>query len=581
MTELTIVNCHRAPRVKFVLTVDILPGGIIVFSPVVLYNANILTQNAERPVANRMAWWNGNIIGVDEEIDFLFDGTPASLSTVEKINAKGATVLPGFNDVHAHSVWYGQTLIEVDLASCYEAGDVYAKIRDHAKSLQETDWVICSNYNPYQLSGERPSVDALDQASEYRPVVLKHASGHALTVSLEALKRAGIEEFPKSQPTGGEIVTDREGRVTGLLDENAMRYINDLLLPDPDATLADALGAASEQYVAEGITSVTDAGIAGGWIGHSPREFGAYHQALESNRLLHRTQTMITMDALHSIPGSQSDPDVLGLDAGVRTGVGNEWLQIGPVKLFTDGSLLGATAAMTEEYAHCPHNHGYLQDEPEVMRNKALQAAAGKWALALHAIGDAAVDFAIETITEARALYGPACMPDRIEHGGCIRQDQIEKMAQQGIVLVPQAHFVATYGDTMTKNLGTARSQLSYPGKSLLNAGMVLPGSSDRPVAHGAPMSVIQSFVERLTETGKPYGPAERVSVEEALKVYTRGSAWATGWNGRKGVISTNYLADFVLLEEDPRIVDSSQISQVGIKATVVGGKTVYGNLSA
>lgn len=542
-------------------------------------NAHILTGTADRPTASRIGIWQGLIVGMDEELDPVLTD-PDAVGPARVFDAGGATIVAGFNDVHAHSVWFGQTLIEIDLADAANPEDVYVAITQDLADFDTDQWIICSNYNPLQMT-DAVDRDRLDEAAAGRPVLIKHRSGHAYTVNGVGLQRAGIPDIPETQPDGGEIVTDDSGRATGLLDENAMRAVQDILQPEALEDVVSALAAASEHYLSEGLTSVTDAGIAGGWIGHTPREFAAYQLASQRGLLKHRSQTMITMDALHELSGHPNDHTAHGLDAGIRSGLGDNRLQIGPVKVFTDGSLLGATAAMTEEYAHCAHNHGYMQGNPDEMRQSVIDAAGAGWALALHAIGDAAIDFAIETIVEARRIHGPGPMPDRIEHGGVVRDDQIERMADQNIVLVPQPYFISAFGEGMLTNLGAERADLSYPARRLLDAGMTLPGSSDRPVAHGAPLAVIQAFAQRLTEAGNPYGLDDRISVAEAIRAYTIGSAEATGWGGTKGVLATGYLADLVVLGANPLETDIADISAIPVVATMVGGVIEYGNIPA
>lgn len=335
----------------------------------VIENATIITGDPNRPYASRVGLWNGVILGADDDLDTLDE--PAHV-----IDAAGATLLPGFNDVHAHSVWFGQTLMEVDLGACRTSEEVYRALGERVKDAG-AEWVIASNFHPLALQDGPLRIDRLDDIGDGRPVVIKHNSGHALTVSSEALRRAGIALDRPDQPDGGEIRVDEHGRPTGLLDENAMRPVQALLQPESETLITRALDLATSRYVSEGLTSVTDAGIAGGWIGHSPREFGAYQTARDKGLLSTRMQTMITIDALHDVAGAPDDATVRSLSAGVRTGVGDEWLQIGPAKIFTDGSLIGSTAAMSQDYHHCTHHRGYFQGDPELMRDHALEAAAG------------------------------------------------------------------------------------------------------------------------------------------------------------------------------------------------------------
>lgn len=521
-------------------------------------NAHILTQDPSRPVASAVAFANGSILALDD--------AARALPADETWDAGGRTLTPGFNDAHSHTVWFGQTLLEVDLSQVATPADVYSALA--AAETNPDGWVIASGFRPSAL--EAPvTISELDRATRGQPLLIKHNSGHAYTVNTAALRAAGIDPTNPPEIEGGEFVRDEDGNCTGLVDENAMRAIQNVTLPESGEEIARALELATRNYLERGLTSVTDAGVAGGWIGHSPREIAAYQKATLHTRM----QIMVTMDVLHEIDGHESDGPGWGLDGGLRTGFGDEWLQIGPVKMFSDGSILGTTAALTEEYACCSH-HGYFQGDPGQMRERALNAAASGWSLVIHAIGDAAVDFAIETLEEAVDKYGVPAMPHRIEHGGIVRPDQIERLRGKPIVVVPQPLFIKTFGDAMADSLGPERAAWSYPGKRLLDSGLILPGSSDQPVAPGVPLDVMQAAIERRTETGRDYGPADRLTPEEALYAYTAGSAAATGWAGRKGQVIPGQLADFVLLSADPLTTDLSTIS---VAATIVGGELRYG----
>lgn len=536
-------------------------------------NAHILTQDPAHPVATSLVVHGGRILAVDPD--------PGSVSAAQTLDAGGRTITPGFNDVHAHSVWFGLGLMEADLVSAADLPAVYAAISAAATDLGPDEWVIASGFSPL-LVGAQPDPDALDIASGSRPVWIKHASGHAYGVSRRALQLA-VEHGADLDAAidGGVIGRDRDGVPNGLLEERAMSIIQDFLLPYPLATIERALDLATAHYLTEGITSVTDAGIAGGWIGHSPREFAAYLSARDHGVLRTRMQPMVAIDALHALPGHRDDPDGVGLDAGIRTGLGDEWLSLGPTKIFTDGSLLGSTAFMSEDYVGCPHNHGYLQMDADQLRERALGAARAGWSVAMHAIGDRAVDHAIDILSEAQRSYGVPRVPHRIEHGGVVRPDQIPKLAAANIVLVPQPHFVTQFGDGMAELLGPERTAWSYPARSLVTAGLPLPGSSDRPVSEGRPLDVIAAFVQRTTPSGAVYGPEERLSAAEALYAYTHGSAIATGFGEVKGRLMPGYLADLVVLSADPTAVAADEIAAIEVLATMVGGTLAFNTLPA
>ncbi|MFZ3417817.1 amidohydrolase [Arthrobacter sp. 3Tela_A] len=530
-------------------------------------NAHVLTQDPARPGAGTLVIHGGRILAVDPDMD-----VPAR--TV--FDAEGLTVVPGFNDVHSHSVWFGLGLMETALGDARSLEDVYAAIGAASAELAPDDWVVASGFSPLLLGGAQPDRDRLDEASGGRPVWIKHSSGHACTLNGAALDLVAGTQDLAAGIDGGVVVRGADGRPTGLLEENAMRLVQELMLPYPLETIEKALELATAHYLTEGITSVTDAGIAGGWIGHSPREFGAYQSARDKGLLSVRMQPMLVLDALRSLSGHSDDGGGLGLDAGIRSGLGDEWLRIGPVKIFSDGSLLGSTAYMSEDYVGCTHNHGYLQMDAGELREQALAAYRAGWPIAMHAIGDAAVEHAISIITEAQETYGLNCFPNRIEHGGVVQPEQLDRIAEAGIVLVPQPHFITEFGDGMAELLGPARTELSYPAAGLLRRGAVLPGSSDRPVSNGRPLDVMQSFVERLTPSGRTYGPEERISAEQALAAYTTGSAAATGTSAEKGSLSPGLLADLVFLDQDPTTVHPSRIGATQVLGTMVGGELRY-----
>lgn len=527
---------------------------------------DLIIRNTHLPVGLRdIAIWEGRIASI---------ASPGELpNATREYDAAGAWALPGFNDTHAHSVWFGETLMEVDLSKVSSCEDVYSTLQG---AEVEGEWLIASGFLPSSLADGPLDIAVLDKVSGGRPLVIKHNSGHALTVNTKALELAGIGAYPTSTIDGGTINTDADGKATGVLDENAMRPINELLEPKSERHLVKALAEASKVYASQGLTSVTDAGIAGGWIGHSPLELAAYQQAREEEALLHRAQVMITFDVLHPVEHHADDPDAFTLDAGLRTGLGDDRLQVGPAKIFTDGSILGQTAAMTEDYCQCAGNSGYFQRDPDVMQEEALRAAASGWSLAMHALGDKAIDLAIDTITKANEMNGRPRIPHRIEHGGVTTDKQVERIAQQGIALVPQPRFIHAFGDHQASILGEDRVRQSIPAKRLLEAGAILPGSSDRPVADGHPLRVMESFVQRLTATLQPYSPDDRISIAAAVDAYTEGSAAATGWAGVKGKLAPGYLADIVLLDRNLLEQEPDAIAATEILATIRGGEFIF-----
>jgi hypothetical protein len=393
-------------------------------------------------------------------------------------------------------------------------------------------------------------------------------------VSSAVLDRLGIADRA-GELDGGRVVTDAAGRPTGLLQERAQELVNPLVLPIPVASLVDAIERAGQHYLSEGITTVTEAGIGGGWIGRSPIELAAYQAARDAGRLAVRVELMVASDVLHELHPHDDDNARFGLDLGIRTGLGDDWLSIGPMKIFCDGSLIGHTAAMTTDFADTPGNRGYLQADADTLTTTIVAAHRSGWRIAAHAIGDAAVDVALDAFARAQAALPRHDVRHRIEHFGVTRADQVTRTAELGVVPVPQGGFIGEIGDGMRRALGP-RSGEAYRLRSLLAAGLVVPGSSDRPVVDGRPLRGIHDMVNRRTGSGAPFSPAEALTPAEALRAYTWGSAYASHRERRAGSISRGKLADLAVLDADPTTGDPAALQDIGVLATVVAGQVCF-----
>lgn len=489
------------------------------------------------------------------------------------VDLDGATVVPGFHDAHNHMAWYGLSLAEVDLrVPTLEA--LYDAVAARAAGLGPDDWVVGAGYDENKLGGH-PDRDALDRAAGGRRAWLKHTSGHMCTVSSAVLADLGIADRAVGVP-GGRVVTDDAGRPTGLLQEQAQGLLSRLVLPYPVATLVDAVERAGRAYLAEGITSVVEAGVGGGWIGKSPVEVAAYQQARDEGRLPVRVELMVAADVLHPLDAHAEDGLVAGLDLGIRTGLGDDRLRLGPVKVFSDGSLIGHTCALTEDFADTPGNRGYLQDDAESLRGLILGAHRSGWRVAAHAIGDAAIDLVLDAYDEAQRRWPREDVRHRIEHFGVARPDQVARAAGLGVVPVPQGRFVGEIGDGMLRALGPGRTGWAYRGRSLLDAGLVVPGSSDRPVVDGRPLLGMHDLVNRTTDGGQPLAPEEAMTGLEALTAYTLGSAYASHQEHERGAVLPGRLADLAVLSDDPATIDPGRIRDIEVLRTVLGGELVH-----
>ena len=532
-----------------------------------LVNANVLTMNRDRPRATAVAVAHGRITALDE--------IPPGAARV--VDLRGATVLPGFHDAHNHMIGFGMSLGEVDIGSppVGSLDELYAAIARRAQTTAPGEWVIGSGYDQNKLGGHHPDRDALDRAAPGRRVWLRHTSGHMCVVNSLVLADLGIDEAATEIP-GGRVATDSGGRPTGLLEERAQLLVGSLVYPYPLAELTDAIARAAEQYLKEGVTSCTEAGIGGGWVAHSPAELAAYQLARDQDRLGVRVELMTAGEVLHPLGAHPDDNLAAGLDLGISTGFGDDWLRLGAVKIFADGSLVGKTAAMHEDFAGDGAGRGYLQADADALRSAIIAAHRSGWQVATHAIGDRAIDLVLDAYADALARFPRRDPRHRIEHFAVVQPRQVTRAAELGVTAVPQGRFATELGDGMLAAVGPDRHAWLYRQRSLLEAGMVLPGSSDRPVVAGAPLLGIDGMVNRRTSSGAPFNPGEAVTAEQALRAWTWGSAYASRQEHVKGSIAPGMLADLVVLSEDPTAVSPDRIAGLEVLATITGGQPRY-----
>jgi predicted amidohydrolase YtcJ len=537
-----------------------------------LVNANVLTMDSDplaRPRASAVTIAGGRIEALDV--------SPAGAGRV--VDLRGATVLPGFGDAHNHMVGFGMSLAEVDLRSSAAGSldELYEAVARRAETTAPGGWVVGSGYDQNKL-GAHPHRDALDRAAPGRRVWLRHTSGHMCVVNSLVLADLGLDMAGQDLP-GGRVATDADGRPSGLLEERAQLLVGSLVYPYPLAELTEAIGRAAAQYLKEGITSCTEAGIGGGWVAHSPAELAAYQAARDQGNLGVRVELMPASEVLHSLGAHAGDGLVAGLDLGISTGFGDDWLRLGAVKVFADGSLVGRTAALHEPYAGDGADgggRGYLQADAAELQATIIAAHRSGWQVATHAIGDLAIDVVLDAYERALAQYPRRDPRHRIEHFAVVQPGQVARAAGLGVIAVPQGRFATELGDGMLAAVGPARHDWLYRQRSLLEAGMVLPGSSDRPVVAGAPLLGIADMVNRRTASGAPFNSGEAITVSQALHAYTRGSAYASRQEHVKGSIAPGMLADLVVLSEDPTAVSPERIAGLAVLATIVDGQCRY-----
>lgn len=542
----------------------------------IITNADIVTMDPQRPSATTVGIVDGLIAGIDSDV--------ADMDATEVVDLRGATVTPGFNDAHCHTTWFGLGLIAVDLSATRGLDQVYEVLAAASVDESDTGWLMAIGFNHIDHGGAFPDIEILDKLTGDRPLYIRHASGHSSIANSTALRLAGVLAHGFSEPAGGTVVRNADGSPTGLLEETAQNLVQDLLRPYAQKDIVAAIDRATNQYAREGITSFTEAGVGGGWIGHSPLEGAAYSAALAADKLHARAQLMPTIDTLHPLSGHPEDGVGIGLDLGIRTGFGNDILSLGPAKVFTDGTMVNETAAMIEPYCSHDHGHhasGYFLKDPDELREDMLHAYQSGWSLAAHAIGDRAVKFAVDVLTECQEKFGRNPVPNRIEHCSVTPEDQLSRIAAAGIVVTPQASLFHSLGDAWKSLVGADREPNLYRAKSFVEAGVILAGSSDRPVGDGNPLHGMQSFVDRRSSSGATVGsPSECLTPRDALAAYTSLAAIGTGQWHRKGSVTRGKLADLTVLSESPIRVSPSRIAGIEVMATILGGRFTHCSLT-
>lgn len=530
------------------------------------------TGDRARPWARSVATAGGVVVAIDD------DEACARARSVFDIG--GRTAVPGFNDAHHHLALQGRRLASLDVsrAAAPTRRALLDRVRARAADTAPGAWIRGGGFDQNRIGGF-PTRQELDEAGGGRPVLLSHVSEHMSVVSTAALRHAGIDD-PGSVPRmdGGLIEIGEDGAATGLLMENAKKWFDSSLKPHASEEIVGFLRTGSDAALRDGITSVTDPGVGSiAGIGMGPADLHAYQCARETSALGVRVTAMPYILATHGIADFEPGVGGWGLDLGIRTGFGDDRLRIGAVKVLTDGSLIGRSAAVHEPY--CAHgDDGMLLFDPEELARTFAALHRSGWQIAAHAIGDRAVDLAIDHLVRAQTAHPRSDPRHRIEHCGIASDTAVARIADAGIVPVPQGSFIRELGDGFLTALGDERAAHAYRVRSFLTAGVEVPGSSDAPVVSADPLDGIRALVDRRTDSGRLLGPDEAITVAEAVRAYTHGSAHAAHDETRKGRLLPGMLADLAVLDGDLFSAEVDVREAVRVAATVVAGSPVHGD---
>lgn len=535
----------------------------------VLFNANVVTMNPVQPRAEAIAVKDGRIIGVGRNGEIESCCGPKT----EKIDFKGKTVIPGFIESHNHMGMYAAFIKEIacgyDKNKCID--DILAKVKKRAGEIPPGEWIMGWGYNDVLMADKRHvNRYDLDQVAPDHPVCLTHYSGHLVAVNSKALELAGIDKNTPD-PDGGKIFRDPStGEPTGVLAEMAGFAIIKLMTPKSVDDLVAGLKLANREYVENGVTSIHDALV--GF--QNPNEITAYFKAVEDKAISVRVQAFLSHDLL---TGCLKEGEQLN-NLGIARGCGDERFKIGAVKIVQDGSLPGMTGAVIDPYLCNPAERGILLYSQEELTETVINFHKAGWQIAIHGNADRGIESALQALESALNVLPRDNHRHRIEHCQLAHEDQLQRMAKAGIGASFHITHVNFWGDHHRDMFfGPARASRIDPLKSALDHGVIFGLHTDCPVLPIAPIKgCLYPAVARETMTGKILGPEQAISVDEALKALTINAAYLGFEENIKGSIEVGKLADFVSLSEDPYLVAPTDLKDVQVEMTMIGGEVVY-----
>ena len=533
-----------------------------------LVNGRIFTMDAGHCWASTVAIAGDRVLAVG---DGPATGSPRSNHHLHDFLAPGGTVLdlggrcvlPGLCDSHIHFTSYALSRRKLDLAEAASLDEVLALVAERARETRPGEWIVGLRWDQERWPERRfPRASDLDGVAPDHPVMLRAKNGHALVGNSLALRLAGVTAAT-SDPPGGRIGRDAEGCPDGMFfEDSAMDLVTGLIPPQgPDET-DSALREAFASAWRVGLTAIHD-------VDGVPA-FAAYQRLRAQGELGLRVVKFLPVDVLDSV-----------LEVGLRAGLGDDWLRVGGIKVFADGALGSRTAAMLAPYAGEPENLGVVTTDAHTLRALARRATAGGLPLAVHAIGDRANRMVLDALAGV-VRAGKGGLRHRIEHVQLLHPDDVGRLAALGVVASMQP-IHATQDCEMAERYWGDRCASGYAWRSLLEAGTVLAFGSDCPVEDLNPFVGIHAAVTRRRADGFPgpqgWYPGQRLTVEEAVRAYTLGAAYAAGLEDRLGSLSPGKLADLIVLDRDIFVCDPMAIGKTQVVATMIGGRFVYGEV--
>ncbi|HET6878820.1 MAG TPA: amidohydrolase [Pirellulales bacterium] len=564
MPACRISPAHLLLVACWMVAISLKDAAAQVSADLALVDGKIWTVNEEQPQAEAAAIWQGRILAV---------GSTKSIQALigaetRVIHLNGRRVIPGFHDCHVHLLAGGLQLRRVDLKDAADEAEFGRRLQDCNRRLPPGRWMLGGNWDHDRtFAGKLPTAAMLDVYVPDRPCLLSRYDGHMAVANSKALELAAITAKTED-PSGGEIVRDPASKQpTGILRDTAMRLVADLLPPLADDEIAQAIEAALELARRLGVTSIDD--MAGEEAEVRRRLLQCYQQMGREGRLTARIHLRWPLEDWAELA-----------DLGVQQGFGGDFVTIGGVKGFIDGSLGSSTAKMWQTYQNEPGSTGLFVMPPDRLGELIRQADAAGLAVAVHAIGDRGNSTLLDLFADVTRTNPPRDRRFRIEHAQHLTPKDFGRFAEGHVIASMQPYHAVDDGRWAEGRIGTERCKSSYAFRSLLDHGARLAFGSDWPVAPLDPLAGIDAAVNRRTIDGEhPNGwfPEQRITAAEAIRAYTRDAAYATFCERRSGSIAPGMQADLAALSRDILAQEErSHISDAKVTLTIVAGQIIY-----
>lgn len=524
------------------------------------YGGSIYTLQSENHMVESV-YTEGSIIIKVGEMKELENTYKESI--YEKVDLQGKTMIPGLVDSHMHLIGHGETLIRLDLSSLTSKEDVLMAVKKYSEHIERGAWVIGEGWNENLWANPEPiHRDELDEVVQGHPILLKRVCRHALVANSMALKQASIT-IETVCPPGGIIDKDRTGRLTGLLKDQAQDLLLRVLPTATEKYLHRAMTAAIKNLYKFGVTGAHTEDL--NYYGSYKNTVKTFKRVIEEDGVKFRAHLLVH----HGVIDEASKD-------GHYFQSGNEWIEFGAMKIFADGALGGRTALLSHPYHDAPETSGvaiFSQEELKVLVEKARKL---QLPVAIHAIGDRAFELALNAI-EAHPLKGNG--RDRLIHAQILRKELIDRAAKLPLILDIQPQFLASDFPWVIDRVGQDNLEFCYAWKTLLKKGLHCAGGSDAPIEDANPMYGIYAAATRKNKddhTNTVYQPNEKLTVYEAVSLFTKGSAYAVCHEYDRGMIQEGFLADFTVLEDNIFGIDCEKIPSIRAIMTVIGGEIVF-----